>query len=58
MMEEFQHEISVVSQVNHKNVVKVLGLCLETKFPLLIYEFISNGSLFDQLHVKRSAMLK
>ncbi|KAI7998666.1 Wall-associated receptor kinase 5 [Camellia lanceoleosa] len=56
--EEFQHEISVVSQVNHKNVVKLLGLCLETKFPLLIYEFISNGSLFDHLHVKRSTMLK
>ncbi|GMP83224.1 hypothetical protein CsSME_00037213 [Camellia sinensis var. sinensis] len=56
--EEFQHEISVVSQINHKNVVKVLGLCLETKFPLLIYEFISNGSLFDHLYVKRSAILK
>ncbi|KAL7171251.1 hypothetical protein ACSBR2_035988 [Camellia fascicularis] len=56
--EEFQHEISVVSQINHKNMVKVLGLCLETKFPLLIYEFISNGSLFDHLYVKRSAMLK
>ncbi|GMP83223.1 hypothetical protein CsSME_00037212 [Camellia sinensis var. sinensis] len=54
----FQHEISIVSQVNHKNVVKLLGLCLETKFPSLIYEFISNGSLFDHLHVKRSAMLK
>ncbi|KAI7980178.1 Wall-associated receptor kinase 2 [Camellia lanceoleosa] len=56
--QEFQHEISIVSRVNHKNVVKLLGLCLETKFPSLIYEFISNGSLFDHLHVKRSAMLK
>ncbi|CAL5419108.1 unnamed protein product [Camellia sinensis] len=54
----FQHEISIVSQVNHKNVVKLLGLCLETEFPSLIYEFISNGSLFHHLHVKRSAMLK
>ncbi|KAI7996779.1 Wall-associated receptor kinase 5 [Camellia lanceoleosa] len=56
--QEFQHEISIVSQVNHKNGVKLLGLCLETKFSSLIYEFISNGSLFDHLHVKRSEMLK
>ncbi|KAL7171289.1 hypothetical protein ACSBR2_036021 [Camellia fascicularis] len=56
--QEFQHEISIVSQVNHKIVVKLLGLCLETKFSSLIYEFISNGSLFDHLHVKRSVMLK
>ncbi|KAF5940236.1 hypothetical protein HYC85_021403 [Camellia sinensis] len=44
--------------VTHKDVVRLLGLCLETEFPSLIYEFISNGSLFDHLHVKHSAMLK
>jgi len=31
MNAEFQKEMSIVSQVNHKNVVKLLGLCLETK---------------------------
>ncbi|KAL9333021.1 hypothetical protein Peur_073160 [Populus x canadensis] len=57
MNEDFQHEICVVSQVNHKNVVKLLGLCLETKVPLLVYEFISNGTLFKHIHDKRSQVL-
>ncbi|CAI0397438.1 unnamed protein product [Linum tenue] len=55
--QEFQHEIAIVSQVNHINVVKVLGLCLETKLPLLVYEFIPNGTLFDHIHRQRSSIM-
>ncbi|KAJ6395521.1 hypothetical protein OIU77_020713 [Salix suchowensis] len=57
MNEEFQMEMSIVSQVNHKNVVKLLGLCLETKVPLLVYELISNGTLYKHIHEKRSQIL-
>ncbi|RVX12753.1 G-type lectin S-receptor-like serine/threonine-protein kinase LECRK2 [Vitis vinifera] len=43
--QEFQTEVKAIGQTNHKNLVQLLGFCKEGEHRLLVYEFMSNGSL-------------
>ncbi|KAJ4804291.1 Leucine-rich repeat protein kinase family protein [Rhynchospora pubera] len=45
----FESEIEVSSRVHHKNIVSLVGFCIEQGELLLVYEFMSKGSLRDNL---------
>lgn len=42
---EFKTEVKAIGQIHHKNLVRLIGYCDENQHRLLVYEFMSNGTL-------------
>ncbi|TKY68990.1 putative receptor protein kinase ZmPK1 [Spatholobus suberectus] len=46
---EFLAEVSIIGRLNHMNLIGMLGYCAEGKYRLLVYEYMENGSLAQNL---------
>ncbi|CAL5202062.1 unnamed protein product [Lathyrus oleraceus] len=47
---EFRVEVDAIGHVRHKNLVRLLGFCIEGVHRLLVYEYVNNGNLEQWLH--------
>ncbi|KAG6504302.1 probable serine/threonine-protein kinase At1g01540 [Zingiber officinale] len=47
---EFKVEVDAIGRVRHKNLVRLLGYCVEGEHRMLVYEYLDNGSLDEWLH--------
>ncbi|KAL7116251.1 hypothetical protein ACP275_04G230900 [Erythranthe tilingii] len=55
--DSFINEVSLLSQIRHQNLVTLEGFCCESKQQILVYEYLSGGSLADNLYGAKSKKL-
>lgn len=46
---EFKTEIELLSRVHHKNLVGLVGFCFDKEEQMLVYEYVTNGTLKESL---------
>ncbi|KAK6923231.1 Malectin-like domain [Dillenia turbinata] len=51
---EFENELNLLSLIRNENLVPLLGYCCEKEQQILVYPFMSNGSLQDRLYGEAS----
>jgi len=55
----YMDKVEALSKVNHKNLMNLVGYCEDEKpfTRMMVFEYVSNGSLFERLHVKEAEHL-
>ncbi|KAJ0802095.1 putative protein kinase RLK-Pelle-LRR-XI-1 family [Helianthus annuus] len=48
-VQSFKNEVQVLTNLRHKNIVKLYGFCLHNKCNFLVYQYMEKGSLFCAL---------
>ena len=43
--DEFESEVTLISNVHHRNLVRLLGCCNKGQERILVYEYMANASL-------------
>ncbi|MED6111398.1 hypothetical protein PIB30_051974 [Stylosanthes scabra] len=51
----FRNEVNMLSQIRHRNIVKLHGFCLHNRCMFLVYEYMEKGSLFYALSIDDEA---
>nr|KYP40063.1 putative LRR receptor-like serine/threonine-protein kinase At5g45840 family [Cajanus cajan] len=59
METQFRKKIEMLSRVNHKNFVNLIGYCEENKpfTRMMVFEYAPNGTLFEHLHIREAEQL-
>ncbi|CAA2969663.1 probable receptor-like serine threonine- kinase At5g57670 [Olea europaea subsp. europaea] len=52
-LKEFALEIEIITALHHKNIISLFGFCFEDSHLLLVYDYLSRGSLEENLHGNR-----
>ncbi|XWS33697.1 hypothetical protein CRYUN_Cryun22dG0105200 [Craigia yunnanensis] len=52
-IDQVMNEVKLLSSVSHPNLVRLLGCCIEEGEPILVYEFMPNGTLSQLLQRER-----
>ena len=50
--QEFKAEVEIIGRVHHRHLVSLVGYCISEHQRLLVYDYVSNNSLYYHLHVK------